>query len=64
MDRPGKDEPALMGIMAEILSEELAKDNIHVPFLEFPALSEPASEKRVRFWEDLETSLAMPSAKS
>jgi len=61
MDQPGKDDPVLMGIMAEILSDELAKDNIHVPFLEFPALSEPASEKRAVFWEDLETSLAKPS---
>ncbi len=63
MDRPGKDEPALMGIMAEILLEELAKDNIHVPFLEFPALSEPASEKRAGFWEELESALAASSVK-
>jgi hypothetical protein len=42
-----------MGIMAEILSEELAKENIHVPFLEFPALTPQDSEKRKKFWEDL-----------
>lgn len=63
MDQPGKDEPVLMGIMAEILEEELAKDNIHVPFLEFPALSEPASEKRAKFWEEMEWALTAPSAK-
>jgi hypothetical protein len=42
-----------MGIMAEILSEELAKENIKVPFLEFPALSPQDSVKRNKFWEDL-----------
>jgi hypothetical protein len=41
------------GIMAEILAEELAKENIKVPFLEFPALSPQDSEKRKIFWEDL-----------
>jgi hypothetical protein len=35
------------------LSEELAKVNIKVPFLEFPALSPQDSEKRQNFWEDL-----------
>ncbi|MCX5838593.1 MAG: hypothetical protein NTW71_08770 [Deltaproteobacteria bacterium] len=39
--------------MAEILAEELAKENIKVPFLEFPALSPQDSEKRKTFWEDL-----------
>ena len=39
--------------MAEMLSEELAKENIKVPFLEFPALSPQDSEKRKNFWEDL-----------
>ncbi len=59
-DLPGEDEPVLMGIMAEILSEELSKENILVPFLEFPALSEPASEKRARFWEDLDAAVSRP----
>ncbi len=58
---PGKDAPVLMGIMAEIVAEELAAEGIQVPFLEFPALSEPASEKRKRFWEELEAALAPPS---
>jgi predicted secreted protein len=57
-EQPGKDDPALMGIMAEILSEVLAQENIQVPFLEFPAQSEPASEKRKRFWNDLEEAVA------
>jgi len=42
-----------MGIMAEMLSEELAKENIKAPFLEFPALSPQDSEKRDKFWDDL-----------
>jgi predicted secreted protein len=53
-------EPALLGIMAEILSEELAKDGIETPFLEFPALSQPGSEKRGQFWKDLEAALEPP----
>jgi predicted secreted protein len=57
-EQPGKDDPVLMGIMAEILSEELAQENIQVPFLEFPAQSEPASEKRKRFWNELEEAVA------
>jgi predicted secreted protein len=50
---PGPDDPLLMGIMAEILSEELAEENLIVPFLEFPANSMPDSEERRRFWDDL-----------
>jgi hypothetical protein len=53
VDHPSPDEPVLIVIMAEILSEELAKENIHVPFLEFSALSPQDSEKRKNFWEDL-----------
>jgi hypothetical protein len=53
VDNPSPDDPVLMGIMAEILSEELAKENIKVPFLEFPALSPQDLEKRNKFWEDL-----------
>ena len=53
VDHPDKDEPVLKGIMVEILHEELMKDNIEVAFLEFPTLSEPSSEKRKRFWQDL-----------
>ena len=53
VDNPEPDEPALKGIMAEILSEAFAEEKIEVPFLEFPALSEPNSERRKKFWEDL-----------
>jgi len=53
VDKPDASDPALAGIMAEILSEELAQENIKVPFLEFPALSPSDSENRKKFWEDL-----------
>jgi hypothetical protein len=53
VDKPGPSEPVLAGIMAEILSEELAKEGIKAPFLEFPALSPADSDKRNKFWEDL-----------
>jgi len=44
--------------MAEIVAEELDKEGVQVPFLEFPAQSEPASEKRKRFWKELEAAIA------
>ena len=53
VDEPDPQEPVLRGIMAEILEEELAKEKIEVPFLEFPIKSEPSSEKRKKFWEEL-----------
>lgn len=53
VDNPEPNELVLKGIMAEILEEELLKENIKVPFLEFPAQSEPSSEKRKKFWEEL-----------
>jgi hypothetical protein len=53
VDIPQPDEPILKGIMAEILEEELGKENLKIPFLEFPTQSEPSSEKRKKFWEDL-----------
>ena len=53
VDKPDASDPALAGIMAEILTEELAKENIKIPFLEFPALSPSDSENRKKFWEDL-----------
>ena len=52
-ENPDPDDPVLMGIMAEILSEELSQENLHVPFLEFPTQEPPESEKRRKFWEDL-----------
>jgi predicted secreted protein len=53
VDKPDPDEPALKGIMAEILYDEFSKEKVDVPFLEFPTQSEPNSEKRKKFWEDL-----------
>lgn len=57
-DKPSPEDPILMGIMAEILTEELGRDGIQVPFLELPAMSEPASERRRRFWTELEQAVA------
>jgi len=57
VDVPDENDPVLKGIMAEILSEEFEKENIRVPFLEFPALSPPESEKRKRFWEELKAAV-------
>lgn len=54
VEKPDFEEPVLKGIMVEILSEELVKDGLQVPFLEFPTTSEPASEKRKEFWQELE----------
>ena len=53
VDKTDANEPILKGIMAEILEEELSKENIKIPFLEFPSQSEINSEKRKKFWEDL-----------
>ncbi len=47
-------DPVLMGIMAEILSEELLADGVTVPFLEFPTKEPVGSPKRKQFWNDLE----------
>jgi predicted secreted protein len=53
VDQPGPGDPVLMGIMAEILSEEFAAADVHIPFLEFPTKSAPDSQQRKQFWEDL-----------
>lgn len=53
VDNPEPGEPVLKGIMAEILSDELEKGGIKVPLLEFPAQSEPGSQKRKKFWDEL-----------
>lgn len=53
IDNPSPDDPVLMGIMAEILSEELVKAGIKIPFLEFPGKSDSQSAKRKKFWDDL-----------
>jgi predicted secreted protein len=57
VENPDADDPVLMGIMAEILSEELAQENLRVPFLEFPTQEPPESEKRQKFWEDLKRAI-------
>ena len=57
VENPDPDDPVLMGIMAEILSEQLAEENLQVPFLEFPTQEPPESEKRLKFWEDLKKSV-------
>ncbi|HOO91645.1 MAG TPA: hypothetical protein PLA74_12545 [Syntrophales bacterium] len=53
VEQPDPDEPVLMGIMAEILDEELAKEGIRVPLLEFPTQEPVGSPKRTAFWKDL-----------
>lgn len=53
-DETGTGDPMLMGIMADILTEELKNENIKVPFLEFPALSASDTAKVKNFWEELE----------
>jgi predicted secreted protein len=53
-DQPAPDDPVLMGIMAEMLSEELKKEDIKVPFFEFPALSPQDSDKVKNFWQELD----------
>jgi predicted secreted protein len=53
VDNADPNEPVLTGIMVEILATEFKKEGIDVPFLEFPTQSQPGSEKRTEFWEDL-----------
>lgn len=53
VDNPKPDEPVLMGIMAEILSEELHKEGVNAPFFELPVKAPPESEKRKKFWKEL-----------
>jgi len=57
VEQPAPDEPKLMGIMAEILTEELVKEEIKVPFLEFPVQSDPESEKRKKFWQEMDQAM-------
>lgn len=60
VDSPEAQGSVLKGIMVEILSEELAKDKIEVPLLEFPTQSLPGSEKRKAFWGDLNKAIETP----
>ena len=53
IESPDPDEPLLMGIMAEILSEKFNALNLAVPFLELPIQQPPDSESRTQFWLDL-----------
>ena len=53
VETPDPDDPVLMGIMAEILAEELAAEKIQVSFLEFPTQEAVGSPRRQKFWEDL-----------
>ncbi|HEU18171.1 MAG TPA: hypothetical protein ENO00_02165 [Deltaproteobacteria bacterium] len=53
VDTPDPNDPILMGIMAEILSEELGRENVTVPFLEFPTKEEVGSPRRNAFWNNL-----------
>ena len=53
VEQPEPNEPVLMGIMAEILSEELNKEGNYAPFLELPVKEPAESAKRKMFWEEL-----------
>ena len=53
VEQPEPDEPVLMGIMAEILSEELHREGNHAPFLELPVKEPAESVKRKIFWKEL-----------
>lgn len=53
VDKPSAEDPVLMGIMAEILSEKFNALNMDVPFLELPIQQPPESEQRDQFWLDL-----------
>ena len=53
VDNPSPNDPVLRGIMAEILEEELGKDGVKIPFLEFPVKSQPDSPPRKKFWGEL-----------
>jgi len=53
VDKPGAEDPILMGIMAEILSEKFHALNMDVHFLELLIQQPPESEQRAKFWLDL-----------
>lgn len=53
VDNSDPEDPVLMGIMAEILSEKFNALNLDVPFLELPIQQPAGSEERKRFWFDL-----------
>ncbi len=53
VDNLDPEDPVLMGIMAEILSEKFNALNLDVPFLELPIQQPAGSEERKRFWFEL-----------
>ena len=53
IDNPDPEDPVLMGIMAEILSEKFNVLKMDVPFMELPIQQPPDSEERRNFWLDL-----------
>lgn len=57
VDEPDPKDPVLRGIMTEIIGELLDDENIEVPFLEFPVKSDAVSDKRKKFWEDLDNAI-------
>lgn len=57
VENPDPKDPVLMGIMVEIIAEEFKKEGLDVPFLEFPTKSEPDSEKRKKFWQELDRAI-------
>ena len=50
VDRPDPEDPLLMGIMAEILSEKFHALGMAVPFLELPIQEPPESDLKTEFW--------------
>lgn len=62
VEAPAPDDPVLMGIMAEILSEELANEKVKVPFIEFPSNSLPGSEERAQFWAEVKAAVEPEAA--
>jgi predicted secreted protein len=64
INKPETSDPVLAGVMAEILSDELAKENVKVPFLEFPALEQADSPKLKKFWDDLANAVELKEAEN
>lgn len=54
-----EEQSTLLGIMAELLQEELEQFNISIPFFELPIKSVPGSDKRKEFWYDLRKSIEL-----
>ncbi len=63
VENPEPEEPLLMGIMAEILSEKFHALNMEVPFLELPIQQPEDSKPRATFWLDLKRLVEPRNAK-